>query len=977
MTTLRAVFYSFVLALVAIPAHAQVSAGTVTGRIIDEHGSAVPGVMVQATNAETGLVRQDTTSAEGTYRLAALPVGTYDIVAQREGFLPVDNRGVVINLSRTLTIDITLRIAPIFESVVVSAPRPLISTSSSSIGEVVDLARIQGLPLNGRQFANLAATVPGVGMGIHSDPTKNAQYVPQISGGNGRNVSYVVDGGDNNDDTVGGLLQLYPLEAIQEFALTTHRFDAEHGRSSGGVLNVVTKSGTNDVRGSWFTLLRDDVLNAQTFSEQIGNVGKQEYRRYQYGGSTGGPVVRDRVHYFAAYERTQQNRRQVVNTLGLYPGEDGVFPLPYHENLFTTKLTASARTSHYLSLRYGRDDNRQPSGAGLRFAPSSWSTSSNTFDSMNVNHNWIAGRSALNELVFQYARLVNDIPVTVEGPSLIFPNGVRGGANLGAPQRTEQTKWQVRNDLSWTTGRMGGLSHELKAGVSWVHEPRLFALTGQGTNGIFGMATNALDGPVRSVLVIGGTTSSNIPLDFYGLYVQDTWRVNSRLTLNIGVRWDYVDGMPIDQSLSENFLAMQAAGRTGRFAGTLLDDFGKDPRHDKDNIQPRLGAVFDLRGDGRDIVRGGWGLYTDFAYTNANALTASFDAAGGAGIVFSAVNAAGLRKPDGSFFLVTDPLSSIASLNSIPPGFTPRAGEVVSPVLEQPYTSQTSLGWAHQFNPTTAVSLDYVRVHGRNLNMRVRPNVLVNGVRYLADVPVFPQDVNFRVAVSKGRSQYDGVIVGLRRRLSRGFDASASYTLARATSDVGSAYDEIALNLIQDITDPFGPVQQAPSGRTDSRHQISMSAVVEAPGGIHIAPVFFYRSALPVHTSEGVDLNADGNPNDRTSMAYRYTGLTESGMATYEEAGPCHTVNCSRRAPFSQMNLRVSRSFRLVGTMRIDAIAEVFNLFNARNPSFHLTQTRLGAGSVPNAGFMQPNAFAGDAMQAEQRAGQVGFRLTF
>ena len=148
----------------------------------------------------------------------------------------------------------------------------------SSREEVVDLPRIEGLPLNGRQFANLAATVPGVGLGVHSDPSKSAQHTPQISGGNGRNINTLVDGGDNNDDTVGGLLQLFPLEAIQEFNVLTQRFDAEYGRSS-AVLNIVTKSGTNQLRGSWFTLMRDEALNAQTFSEKLRGVAKQPYRR--------------------------------------------------------------------------------------------------------------------------------------------------------------------------------------------------------------------------------------------------------------------------------------------------------------------------------------------------------------------------------------------------------------------------------------------------------------------------------------------------------------------------------------------------------------------------------------------------------------------------------------------------------------------------------------------------------------------------
>jgi hypothetical protein len=194
---------------------------------------------------------------------------------------------------------------------------------------------------------------------------------------------------------------------------------------------------------------------------------------------------------------------------------------------------------------------------------------------------------------------------------------------------------------------------------------------------------------------------------------------------------------------------------------------------------------------------------------------------------------------------------------------------------------------------------------------------------------------------------------------------------------VGSAYDEIVQNLVQNVTDPFAPVQDGPSTRTDARHRVTVSAIVDMPWGLRVSPIFFYRSSLPVHTYEGIDLNRDGNPNDKTARAYRFAGLTDDGMARVEEAGPCETVNCSRRAPFSQLNLRVSRAFPLGRGIRIEAIGEVFNLFNAKNPFIPLMTQRLSATGTPLTSFIQPTAFAGDFQQPEQRVGQIGFRLTF
>jgi hypothetical protein len=321
-------------------AAAQQTTGNIQGRVTDAQGAAVPGVSVTGRNTATGFVRSEVSDAEGAYRLNGLPVGNYDITAELQGFSRFERKMVIVNIGQTVSIDVSLNVAGVQEAVTVTGESPLIETTASSVGGVVDMTRIENLPLNGRQFANAAITIPGVGLGYHSDPTKSTQYSPQIAGGNGRNVNYQIDGGDNNDDTVGGLLQLFPLEAIQEFNFVTSRYKAEYGRSNGGVMNIITKSGTNDLKGSWFTMFRDAALNSITESEKRAEVEKQDYRRWQYGGSVGGPIVQNKMHYFGAFERTQQDTFQVVDTLGLFPNEDGTYTTPYRENLITGKVTA-------------------------------------------------------------------------------------------------------------------------------------------------------------------------------------------------------------------------------------------------------------------------------------------------------------------------------------------------------------------------------------------------------------------------------------------------------------------------------------------------------------------------------------------------------------------------------------------------------------------------------------------------------------
>ncbi|HEY6615074.1 MAG TPA: TonB-dependent receptor, partial [Vicinamibacterales bacterium] len=777
------------------------------------------------------------------------------------GFAPYERKGVIVNLGQLTDINIDLNVAGVAENVSVTAESPLIQTTTSAVGGVIDTRRIESMPLNGRQFANLAATIPGVGLGFHSDPTKSTQYSPQIGGGNGRNVNYQIDGGDNNDDTVGGLLQLFPLEAIQEFNFVTQRYKAEYGRSNGGVMNIVTKSGTNDFHGSWFTSMRNDSLNAKTFTEKLNNVEKGEYKRYQYGGSFGGPIVENKAHFFAAYERTQQDTTQSVNTLGLFPDQDGVFLTPMRENLFTAKASANLTPMQYLSVRYGRNTNSQVYGATTRRVSESWGDSANTFNSFNVNHNWVIGGSKLNEVVVQYADFKNAIPLSSSDSWLIFPNGVRSGANPNTPQATEQTKWQFRDDFSWSITGMGGIGHDFKAGGNWIHEPHLFATFNGGATPQLTLNSDSLTSTVRQVLFNGGAADVNIPLDMYAFYVQDDWRVTDRLTFNLGLRYDYVDGVPINQDPNANFQVMQQAGVAGRFTNVpLLEDFGQSPQNDGDNWQPRAGFAYDLFGNGRDVIRGGWGVYTDFGFTNSNVLFPAIDVAGGHGQVFFVSNPAGIRKADGSFYTAADPITSIASQNEVDPTLAPVFGQVASPRLEQPYTRQTNLGWAHQLDSATAITADYVRVDGRDINIRFRPNTRVNsGPRRLADLAIRPNTLSFRTAVSKGESTYDALIIGLRRRMSHGFDLSASYTLSEARSIIGTANDELDANNIQDAADPFNAVNIGPSTRTDARHRVSISAVVQAPWGIQVAPFFIYRSGLPTLTFEGIDTNNDGN----------------------------------------------------------------------------------------------------------------------
>jgi hypothetical protein len=284
------------------------------------------------------------------------------------------------------------------------------------------------------------------------------------------------------------------------------------------------------------------------------------------------------------------------------------------------------------------------------------------------------------------------------------------------------------------------------------------------------------------------------------------------------------------------------------------------------------------------------------------------------------------------------------------------------------------VGWSHQLGPLTSIAADVIHADGRDLSLRLRLNSRPNGgPPRFSDLPIDP--AGFRIVTSDGRSRYDALMLSVRRRTPIGIDVAASYTLSSAKSLFGQAVDETGLGAnvsrVLDAVNPFAAVGFGPAS-ADARHRISASAIVPMPWGVQVAPIFYYRSALPVTTIEGVDRNNDFVNNDLPDRAYTFDGV---GRAP-KDIGPCTTINCSRGAKFSQLNARLSRRFTLAGGSRVDVIAEAFNVFNASNPAAFNARRLLGPNN-PNPDFMQPSASAGDFQQPEQRVGQIGVRWMF
>lgn len=958
--TLAALSY---LAVLPRTASAQGSGGGLTGRVLDDKKSPLPGVTISATQKETGLNRVTTTTTDGTFHLGGLPVGLYNVSAELAGFATVNVQEVKVTVATERAIEVTMTQSKMSESITVVDEAPLVQTTAA-IGTVVDQRELENLPLNGRQFANLATLAPGTQLSVNADPTKPGQQTIALNGGSGRNVNFLVDGGDNTDDTIGGALQNFNLEAVQEFKIQTAQYKAEYGRTTGGVLSVVTKSGTNKLAGSAYGFFRDKSLNSETTTEESSGSGKQAYKRDQYGASIGGPIVQDKLHFFATWEKTQRNTAYSIDTNGVLPDLDGKsIPIPFTDELGTAKLSYDISAKQYLQVRYGYQKNSDKYGASPVAAPSALGTVTNDYKSLLIGHTWQIGSDSLNEILFQYTKFDNEITADSNEPAIAFPSGVVEGQNINTPQATRQTKYQFKDDFSWSQ-TIGGHRHDFKAGLNYINEPVLEGDFSTGTTGQYTLSAPNVNAPVTLITINGGFNGQKTPIKQYNGYVQDDWYASNRLTINLGLRYDLWTGYDLDQR--NNPIWQVLSTQTTYNNESYLRDFqggkGGVLKNDTNNYGPRVGATYDLTGDGKHLLRGGWGIYYDFPYTNATILFPASAVQSNFGLIYQNSDPNGIKNPDGTFFHPGQTLPP----NQLKPG-PPVPNEIASPTLATPESTQTSLGYSWEVNNSLGFNIEGVDIHYRDLPFRFKANPNLDADGNPMATSRFPQFGNFRIWYGNGQAKYDGLNIGMHARM-KNFQFQGFYTYSTTDGNVLAGADEFRLtdaghqpDLVgggrrDQSLDPLNPLCSACFGPldTDARHKVTLSGVYQAPLGFNISGIFRYRSAEPYSLLVSTDPNHDGDTIDLAP-------------------GVSH-VNSARGESFSQFDLRVSKAFTFGGHVTAELIAEVFNVFNAKNPNI------IGNLYDPNTGALigrQTNAYAGDPLQGEQRLGQLGLRISF
>ncbi len=765
----------FATLVFATPAFAQVTTAAMTGRVIDQNGAAVANATITARHTGTGQTRTAQSNDQGDYKIAELAPGQYDITVEAPNFSKalLQNREFNVGVSQTLNFE--LKPGQITEIVNITSDLVYIETTKSDIGGVVTPVEVDNLPLLNRTFAALSVIMPEARPVGNFDPTKTRVGNVAFNGGDGRQVDVNVDGGDNKDNVVGSLLQNFSYESIQEFQVLQHRWTAEQGRAVGGVVNVISKSGSNEFHGSFFANFRDEQLRSFDFFEkqrQVAdpNFNKPSFSRQEIGGSVGGPIKRDNLFFFGALERFRERQVNALapiaaTNLPLIPGIGTVtdIPTPYDDWLLTTKVDHRIGNNHTMFYRYSYQKNSSPNdqiGVPANADLTGGNTNDNKLHSFVVNHTWTVSPTKLNQVSFHFQDFSNAILGVTDRPNIVFPS-VQTGRNGNVPQATTERKYQIRNDFSWTHG-----DHGMKMGLNYIHSPLggFFFFGAQGYQLTFFddpttivnnlPSVNCPDtdmnpatiercypqgfstpGAVRQITFSDGRGDHVQEIEQLAFYFQDDWKVTPRLTFNLGLRWDANIGNLPRQEGNRTILILKQIAPFSGLARAITGDESKLRRTTPSwtEFQPRVGFAYDPSGSGRMVIRGGYGIFFDQVFQNLTlfSLTQSNPE-----LFQTALTLVNNRVGVGQLptFRFGDPLPPVPSDFSFSDLAFGGFGRINDPDMAEPYIQKWSIGFETTLGQNTTISSDYVHTLGLHES---RVQVINPRIRQICD-PLFP-----------------------------------------------------------------------------------------------------------------------------------------------------------------------------------------------------------------------------------------------
>ncbi len=944
-----------VTAILLVTGVASAQTGKIGGKVTDSQGGVLPGATVVVRNVNTGLSLTQVTNAAGAYNFPSLDPGTYRVEVSLPGFNSYTRDGLLLATGQSITVDAALDVAGVSETVTVTGESPMLNTRESKVGGVVENEQIENVPINTRDAQQLALLVPGARPAERFDPTKSR--VPALSFGTnaaGRSILYTLDGGDNTDDAVGGLLQQISMDAVQEFEVVTSRIKAEYGRAGGGAVQIVTKSGTNEYRGSVFEFFRDKSLNAKTQPEKDAGIEKAPFRRHQFGGVLGGPIVQDKAFFFVNYERVVEDVNSILSLApevqGAYSQEFlsshgglGAIEQPFRRNYFLAKYTQQFNPSNRLDVRYSYEDNgRQGDQVGTGFNANvtfdNAATQTNDLQSVLGRFQTIVGTSGFNEFVVSWSDFENVIQsvtqsdfVTPGTPSLVYPS-LTAGQNTAAPQRTFQTKYDFRDTFSYSLD-----THEMKFGGNLGRVDPFGAHIPFSSQGTFQYANDG-DPENQSIFfsMFDIIPIIDRPNTDVGFFAQDDWRITENLTLNLGVRYDVEYGTLSDVEYGVNGQRLIEDQRSPYFGQGLPED-------DKDNIAPRLGFAWDLGGDGKTVVRGGWGIFYDKIVYNATLFT-DIDFVGVRGVALDGNDFPGGVIPFGPGNIPT--FDQLFTDFGFPLTFEP----IVVPGYEFAKTSQFTIGVSRQLDPTLALDVDYIHSEGSDrgkvsdLNERTVP--FQNSSRLF-----FPEfGGRLRVLESIGEDTYDGLQASLRKRFANNIQFVANYTLSEVSGNAESNFGTEA-----ECRACIGGDRDIGPYTNDATHRVVLSGIFQLPADFQVSALYQGESGRALSSYSSQDLNGNGRLSSTAPLDMTEGPNGEEPGRGNFRGDPTHTVD-----------VRVAKFFRF-GERNLQVMFEAFNLFDRVNWGNRLNQI------FESASFGEPTG----ELNIDQLQIQLGVRFTF
>ena len=956
--------------VLAAAASARAQQASIIGAVTDETRAVLPGVTVTATAVSSGAQYTATTDEKGEYRLPTVPAGIYRLQAVLAGFSTVVLERVELLVGQHATIPFTMKLAQVSETVTVSGQSPLVDTASSQVSGNVDRRQMEELPLAGRNWMELSLQVKGItANAVDTRPGVGDDSAFQLNLDGQQITNKVASSGFGQPK--------FSREAIAEFQIVTNLFDITQGRSTGVQVQAISKSGSNTMSGSLYGYFRDNKLNSADFV--AGQV--LPYENQQVGGALGGPIVKDKWHFFASYEYEREPNTVFFKPVNL-PSQSFAYPDKQINNSFLARADQNLSSKSHLSYRYSFWDFDRPFDKQTEH-PTQSAARTRHADNFLVSWSHVRGDRKVEELRVGYntfgwtnglgiGDLQTESPAGWSGPGTPSFNFINGtiGPPQNFPQRFKQRMVTARYDLTWNK-----VSHELKIGgefLGWkdtgewhLAERGVFNFRANPPDLDARFPVNAADNPAAwniqgldafatNFLQNSGNWNVDIPRPTYAVWLGDNWRVNSSLTLNLGIRYD-LDQRATDPPDTTNT----------RVFAPLNGPLFESGIHDNNNVAPRAGFAWNIGGKNDLVIRGGSGLYYGTIISN---ITFSQQSFGNRIIVNSFSN-------DNQPGWVLNPTRNFTA-EQIRSGAVPQAPRVIAHDFQFPVDWQSSIGFQKQITNVLGFEMDlthwreYNRSRARDLNMVADPATGYPAAGAVADPAWGP----ILWLESHGKADYLALSNGITRRFANKFQAGLTYTLMIYAND-------------NQPTNAFGPNADNPLNIDDpsewARSQEFQRSTLHlngiwAPGwGLTFSGAYQYGSGNYYSTSVG------GNPYGKNRAALGLTNRLYIGTApavinttlagdrydgpTTLSPGDRVPRNALRGDPIHKVDLRATKSVKLRG-VQLQGIAEVFNVFNHANYGAYnavVTSATFGAPQQNNSNTYRP------------RTGQLAFRIGF